>query len=246
LNFFILQIKKNEVKIFLCECNSGHTSFSWINDRKVKHLVEKTERIDNLVNEIISRAGDKAKTFTQKAKEQEAEILAKAKERAEKKKQELIERQSKNIHEKTEQELAAINLETRRAILYQKEEYIQEIFKKARQKLVSFTKKKDYQAVLRDFIVQGAKAIGGGKLIIQARKEDQKLLKDLSKFEKAIKKEINSSFSLAVEDKPIKAMGGIIIKTHDGAITIDNTFDARLEEKYQKIRFEVAKILFNQ
>ena len=39
-------------------------------------------------------------------------------------------------------------------------------------------------------------------------------------------------------------MGGVILQTEDGTITINNTFEARLEQKYRAIRTEVANILF--
>ena len=44
--------------------------------------------------------------------------------------------------------------------------------------------------------------------------------------------------------EPIDAIGGVILKTADGSVEVNNTIEARLERFKSILRSEVAEILF--
>ena len=199
-----------------------------------------------MVEDIINNAKLEADKFITDSKNQSKEILQKAKEVAEKEKESIIEIQSKQIKELEKQQIASLNLIARREILQKKEDEISKTFEIAKAKLKEFPKKAAYVKVLEELIIEAGVALGGGNLIVKARKEDKTKVKDLTTIAKAITKICGNKCSLKLSKESITALGGVVMQTEDGTITIDNTFDARLEQKYRTIRTAVANKLFEQ
>jgi V/A-type H+-transporting ATPase subunit E len=201
-------------------------------------------RINQMVEDIIENANNEAKKILGEAKKQVKEVLEKGNLVAEDKRNEIIENESKMISELEKQQIASINLQTRREILQKKEEEIKKAFDKAKDELKNFPKKAEYKKTLEMLIKEAGIAIGGGKLLVKAKKEDQTKLKDLTNIATEITKETGNKTTLKLAKETIDAMGGVIVLLDDTSITIDNTFEARLEQKYRTIRNQVAKTLF--
>ncbi|NHK32158.1 MAG: hypothetical protein FK730_12445 [Asgard group archaeon] len=201
-------------------------------------------RINQMVEDIINNAKLEADKFIADSKNQSKEILRKAKEVAEKEKENIIEIQSKQIKELEKQQIASLNLTARREILQKKENEISKTFEIAKAKLKEFPKKAAYTKVLEELIIEAGKALGGGNLVVKIRKEDKTQIKDLATIAKAITKACGNKCSLKLGKESITALGGVVLQTEDGTITINNTFDARLEQKYRTIRTTVANKLF--
>ena len=203
------------------------------------------ERINQMVEDIISNAKLEASKFTKEAKQQTQEILEKGKADAAEEKEKIIETESKAIKELEKQQIASINLQARREILQKKEDEISKAFTSAKDALAKFASKPAYTKVLENLIVEAGIAIGGGNLLVKARKEDKTKLKDLTTIAKEITKKSGTKSSIKLAKETINSIGGVIVLVDDDSITIDNTFEARLEQKYRSIRTEVAKALFS-
>ncbi|NHJ49823.1 MAG: hypothetical protein FK733_18670 [Asgard group archaeon] len=201
-------------------------------------------RINQMVEDIIGNAKIEANKFLSDSNKQCKEILSKAQEVADREKQSILETQSKQVQELEKQQIASLNLQARREILLKKEEKIQDAFDLAKKELKEFPKKAAYSKVLDGLIIEAGTALNGGDLIIKARSEDKAKIKDLPTLAKAITKACGNKCSLKLGKDTIKALGGVVLETADGTITIDNTFDARLEQKYRIIRTAVANKLF--
>jgi V/A-type H+-transporting ATPase subunit E len=201
-------------------------------------------RINQMVDDIISNAKTEANKFIDDAKKQTKEVLDKAEVVAIKEKQDLLEIQSKQINEWEKQQIASLNLQARRTVLQKKEEKIQEVYEQAKAELKKIPKKAAYDKVLEGLIIEAGSALGGGNLVIKARSEDKSKIKDLTALAKAITKACGNKCGLKLSKDTISALGGVVLVTEDGSITIDNTFDARLEQKLREIRTSVANKLF--
>ncbi|HID25744.1 MAG TPA: V-type ATP synthase subunit E, partial [Thermoplasmata archaeon] len=44
----------------------------------------------------------------------------------------------------------------------------------------------------------------------------------------------------------VKAVGGVIMKSRDGRVTVDNTFEGVLKRKENEIRTEIGTLLFTE
>jgi len=197
-----------------------------------------------MVEDIIGNAKIEANKFLTEAKEQIKEILEKGKTTAEKEKEEIIETEAKQIKELEKQQISSINLKARREILQKKEEEINQVFNLAKEELKKFPKKEAYKKVLQTMIIEAGMVIGGGNIVIKTRKEDKNILTDLTGIAKEITKVSGNKSNLKISKDSIQSIGGVIVQLEDESITIDNTFEARLEQKYRSIRTEVARKLF--
>ncbi|MBK5113416.1 MAG: hypothetical protein KGD59_05695 [Candidatus Heimdallarchaeota archaeon] len=202
------------------------------------------ERIKQMVDDILKNTKTEADKILAEAKEQTEEILQRGQDAAEKEKSSILETETKKVTEIEKQQIASINLQARREILQKKEEEIQKVFDLAKTELMNFPKKAAYAKVLEALVIEAGVAVAGGAISIKARKEDLAKIKDLTSIEKAITKACGNKCSLKISKETINAMGGVVCQTQDGTITIDSTFEARLEQKYRAIRTEVAKLLF--
>ncbi|MHA1155421.1 MAG: V-type ATP synthase subunit E [Candidatus Heimdallarchaeota archaeon] len=202
------------------------------------------ERINQMVEDIISNAKNETRKYTKEAKQQTQEILEKGQAVAEKEKDQIVELESKTIKELEKQQIASINLQARREILQKKEEEIAKAFTSAEDELKKFTSKPAYAKVLASLIVEAGIAIGGGNLLVKARKADKAKIKELANLAKEVTKKSGTKSSLKLDTGTIDSIGGVIVQLDDESITINNTFEARLEQKYRSIRTDVAKSLF--
>ena len=209
-----------------------------------KRLSAEEERIKQMVDDILKNAKIEADKILKDANEQTKEILQRGQDAAEKEKNSILETESKKVTEIEKQQIASINLQARKEILQKKEDEIKIAFGLAETELRNFHKKAAYAKVLEALIIEGGTAIAGGAISIKTRKGDAPKIKDLTSIAKAITKACGNKCTLKISKETIDAMGGVILQTEDETITIENTFEARLEQKYRIIRTEVAKTLF--
>lgn len=207
-------------------------------------LSAEEKRIKQMVDDILKNAKIEADKILKDANEQTKEIVQRGQDAAEKEKNSILETESKKVTEIEKQQIASINLQARREILQKKEDEIKIAFDLAKTELTNFHKKAAYAKVLEGLIIEAGTAIGGGVISIKTRKGDATKIKDLTSIAKAITKACGNKCTLKISKETINAMGGVILQTEDESITIYNTFEARLDQKYRLIRTEVANTLF--
>lgn len=199
-----------------------------------------------MVEDILSYAKEEANKILNEAKKQAKEIQQKGKDLAEKEKSLILESRVKTIKEQEKQQIASLNLQARREILLKKEEEITKTFDLAKNELKNFNKKAEYDKILEALIIEAGIAVGGGNLSIFVRKEDQAKVKDLTSLAKEVTKITGNKCSMQLSKETINTIGGVVLKSDDGSISINNTFEARLEQKYNEIRTKVANSLIQQ
>ena len=175
-------------------------------------------------DKIVSDAGIKAQEMIEKAKDQ--------------RKQQLEEEKKKIIseaHLEASQILAQAALRSRQEILKQKDAVINEIITMAKDELSQGVKGKELFAHLIEEAFDALKTEDKVRLFVS--------LKDLSIVREVI--EENSKLKEKItEVKEIDCMGGILMEVANGMVSIDNTFDTRLEMLLPKILPGIGKKLF--
>jgi len=199
-----------------------------------------------MIDDIISNAKEEANIILNDAKKQAKEIQQKGKDLADKEKQIILESRVKTIKEQEKQQIASLNLQARREILLKKEAEITKTFDLAKNELTNFNKKAEYDKILVSLIIEAGIAVDGGNLTVFLRKEDQNKIKDFTPIAKEVTKKTGNKCSLQLSKNTINTIGGVVLKTDDGSISINNTFEALLEQKYRIIRTNVANTLSNQ
>ena len=178
---------------------------------------------EKMIREAEAKANEILKATKIEAEKKHASHLAEAKQKAEK--------EYKKI-----QSLTAI--ETRNLRLQAKEEQINSIFDEAIARFKKFAESEQYYDYLLSFIEEAAKNIESDKLVIYVNPKDKKLLnkatvEDLSK---------KTGKKLTMSEDTLDCIGGCIVKTPDGKLSHDNTFENRLQVLKPTIRIALEKM----
>jgi vacuolar-type H+-ATPase subunit E/Vma4 len=201
-----------------------------------------------IVDRILDDSRKKAKSIIKEARKSADMMLEKQKESARRKAGEKV----SSMLKKTESDLATIRgtvfTDVRRkaswTVLYEKERLVTNILDEVKTKLEALSQSKKYISILETFIVDTGTILGGGTLEVLLNKRDSTLPLKLNVLAKAITEKTNKKTQLKLSKQKIEAFGGAVVKTVDGKIVADNTFEAILKRREKELRFKIAKILF--
>ena len=122
------------------------------------------------------------------------------------------------------------DLEVRNKQLLLLEEGVDKVFSKALDQIANTDRSGDYSKLIKTLLDESTKILGTTEVTVFTNAKDKDVVQSaLSKFSGA---ELSSD--------TIDCLGGIIIKSKDGAMTFDNTIDARVERLKPLIRKEIA------
>jgi len=202
--------------------------------------------IEKIVESISSDSYGRAAEIVNKAKEDAEEIIKKGKMNAWKKQEEILESARRDAEIKFQQIMSDAKLKSRRNILTAKEELMEETFQNAEEELrkIASAKPEKYTASLLKLIKEASLEIGGGSLEIFLKDGDfDKIDKSLKTIEKEVFEDTGNETTLKFGNT-INTIGGVIIKTKNGNIEVNNTIEARMERFKGFLRLKVARILF--
>ena len=129
-------------------------------------------------------------------------------------------------------------------VLSRKQEIIEAVFEEAKKRLYKLTQTKEYIGILEELIVQAGTILGGKKLDVFLNKKDSKLLLDLNNLSEVISSKTKTDTKLNLSKDKLSVIGGAMLKTNDSKIIMDNTFDDRLRQKENILKFRISEILF--
>jgi len=201
---------------------------------------------DKIVSSIVSDAQIKAKALTDEAEKKSSSILLQGEEKALIEKNKILSEAEKQANLKYQQVISEAKMNSRRMELEAREEVIEESFKKAEEKLkeIASSESLEYLESLKGIITEAAIEIGGGELIVLLKKDDLPKIEDsIASIEKDVTDKIGIKTILEIGDN-INTIGGVIVKTKNGEIEVNNTIETRLLRYKKTLRSEVAKILF--
>ena len=201
---------------------------------------------DKIVESIKSEAQEKADKIIQEAEAEVAVIKSNAEKTAEAEKNKILDNGKKQSDMKYQQIISEAKMNARRAELGAKEEVIEAAFAKATEnlKVKASSDDKEYSESLIKMIKEAACELGGGDLIVQVKESDianvEGQLKQLSS-DIATKTGVSTTLTMG---ESINAIGGVILKTKNGDIEVNNTIESRLDRFKGLLRSEVANVLF--
>ncbi|MFQ6136642.1 MAG: V-type ATP synthase subunit E [Candidatus Hydrothermarchaeales archaeon] len=203
----------------------------------VEGLIEKPSptQVQKIVDRILDDARRKAQEIEDDAKEEENAILAEAREKANKVKNEILSKAEKDAKFEKERIIADARVKARRSILEAREEMIEMAFSKAIDGIERITTLPEYSKSLKNLILESVSMIGDREVELLLNERDKGLL-DGQEFKELRK--------VKISNECLPNIGGVIARTTDGAIEVDNTVEARLERQKAALRKKVAEILF--
>jgi len=184
-------------------------------DSTIDKILKNTE--DNILSSIKSALDDSQQNLSDSIPKLEGEydkIISDGKKEADK-----IEKQI----------IGSSDLEARNKQLMVLEEAVDNVFSKALDQIAN-KRDDDYPKLIKTLLDEATQILGTSDLIVFTNNKDKDVVQTtLSQFTGS---ELSSD--------TIECLGGIIVKSKDGAMTFDNTIDARIERLKPLIRKEIA------
>ncbi|MBS7633772.1 hypothetical protein KEJ15_09230 [Candidatus Bathyarchaeota archaeon] len=206
------------------------------------------EQAQKIIDRILQDANDKAKTIVEEAQKSAKTLLENRRELARKKAAE----DERSLLKKSQTQIKtirgrAITEAKRKAdwlVLSEKERLITKVLDEVKSRLVALSKSKEYTPILERFIIEAGVALNGGELEV-ALGDDGSLLSSLKTkgLSDAIAEKTGVKTTVRLSKDKISS-AGVIVKTTDGKIVLDNTFEAILKRREKELRLKTAKILF--
>lgn len=126
--------------------------------------------------------------------------------------------------------IGSSDLEARNKQLLALEEAIDKVFTKAIDQISNMARSGDYSNLIKTLLDESTEILGTTKVIIYTNSKDKNVVQDvLSKYPGA-----------EISPESINCLGGITVKSKDGAMKFDNTLDARIQRMKPLIRKEIA------
>ena len=131
-------------------------------------------------------------------------------------------------------------------ILSKKETWIDKVLNAAKNEIKILTQSKEYIPIIEKLITEAGVILGGKELEVLLNEQDSSLPLKLEDIAKEISERTGIKTKLRLSEEKPKVMGGAIVRTANGKMVMDNTFDDMFVRKEKNLRFEIAKILFEK
>jgi len=203
--------------------------------------------IETLRNEILRQAKEQASTIVereQRIAERDLEYAredAKAiREQERAKLQPLIETEKKKISSSAE-------MEARRILLEKKEELVSKLFADVEHKLEQMRGSDSYVDLIAKSIENGFETIGS-ELIVEYGEKDKEIFSDsfISKIKSRISKSLGVKMNIEFQCSGNAISAGVIIKSKDGRVVIDDSFSNLIKRLKEELRGKVSEILLQE
>ena len=191
---------------------------------------------DKIREAILKKAKGEADKIVADAEIKAREMIEKAKDQWKNKFEEEKKKIISEAHREASRIMAQTSLKTRQGILQEKDNVINVIIENVKKELSKEVM--DSKVFLPLIIKEAIDAFETDKQVrIYAAPKDIKVVHEIIKEDSELKEKI-------FEVKELDCLGGIIAESTDGMVSIDNTFDMRLEMLMPKILPDLGKKLF--
>lgn len=182
----------------------------------ISKILEQTEK--SVISNVESALNESLKTLDDSVPKLEQEfdkIIADGKKEADK-----IEKQI----------MGSADIEARNKQLMALEDAVDKVFSKALEQIANTDRSGDYSNLIKTMITEATQILGTLEITVTTNAKDKDVVQStLSQFPGS---ELSSD--------TIDCLGGVVVKSKDGAMTFDNTIDARIERLKPLIRKEIA------
>lgn len=126
--------------------------------------------------------------------------------------------------------IGSADIEARNKQLMALEDAVDKVFTKALDQIANSDRSGDYSNLIKSLLDESTQILGTSEIIVSTNASDKDVVQStLSQFPGS---ELSSD--------TIDCLGGIVAKSKDGAMTFDNTLDARIDRLKPLIRKEIA------
>ncbi len=145
-------------------------------------------------------------------------------------------------------EKAKQDLDLRLKITKFRDEIVDEFVQKANKKIEALIETKEYEKSLKNLILEAILTLKQQEVNVYCRKEDKRILSKqfLDSISAEIKKGQKFDVRINVSERHITNIGGVILETSDGKISINNTYERRIERSLVELKRELSLMLIQE
>mgnify|MGYP001824009266 FL=1 len=198
-------------------------------------------QVQELEQAILSRAERLAAEYRERARRSRDNILREAAERLRLREQR-EESIAKALGERTyRQQVQANELKMQSQLDQVRWNLVEDVERRLAERMQVFMlqNEADYLEMLRVQLAESARQIERDELVVEANAQDQQRLK--SQWEHFVEAAAGKQIRLAAD--PIETLGGLLVRSEDNRIRIDNTFEGRRERLRLRIQQEILERL---
>ncbi|KON31076.1 hypothetical protein AC478_03325 [miscellaneous Crenarchaeota group-1 archaeon SG8-32-3] len=207
--------------------------------------MESTREITEMIVEEAKKSADH---ILQEAEKSAADTLKKQKlrgvQRAKEASKILLRKAENEAEFNKKNSIANSKIKAKWVILSKKETWIDNILKEVKNELKILKQSKKYLSILEKLIIEAGVTLGGKELVVLLNPQDSALPLKLGNLAKEIGEKTGFKTELNMSKEKVEVIGGALVKTADGKVIMDNTFDDILRRREKELRSEIAKILF--
>ena len=202
---------------------------------------------DKIIDQILKDAREEAKIIVEEAKRSTEMLLENRKQSARQSAEKDVISLLKRAEDKADiirgKVATDIKRRARWIVLAEKERLVTNVLNDVKNRLVDLQKSEEFLPVLENLIVDAGTVLDGGTLEVMLNENDLSLPLKLNKLEKKIADGTGVKTRLKISKQQIKAVG-VIVKTNDGKIFVDNTFEAILSRRERELKLKIANFVF--
>lgn len=181
-----------------------------------------TDKTSSFLKAINKYAKDQRREIKSKANEFKKKELQKAEAEVLRDSYFLIQREMAQMRKGIDREVSKMEVESKRRLLERRRKITENVFKQAEDKLLTFTKSKDYLGELKKRAASISTVLKEQDIVLFVKKEDLK-------FEKELVESFEGSCQVKQNDD-IK-IGGILGYSEKVGLIVDETLDSKLENQ---------------
>lgn len=204
--------------------------------------------LQNITNTLLQEAKESAKMIINDAQELSEKMITKQKQLGTKegntKRLLMLKKATNEADMERLHKIANSKITSNWIVLSRKEEIIATVMKEAKKRLQKFTQAKKYVPMLENLIIEAGVILGGNKIEVLLNEEDSKLPLNFSKITKRVSSRTKTEVKMSLSKEKIQVIGGVVLRTIDGKVMMDNTFDDILRQKEKILKDKISKIMF--
>jgi len=198
-----------------------------------------------IIDKIRENTNKLIKDIVASQQKELAEIDKDIETKIQKKKEEIIEAAKTEAETEFLKEKAKQELDLKLKITKFRDEVVDEFIVKATEKIKTMTDTKEYEKSLENLLLVAVLTLSEPEVIVYCRKQDKKIFTNqfLSSVAAKVEKENEVKSKITLSNEFIDSMGGLIVKTSDRKVSINNTYEKRIDRALGKIKRELSLML---
>lgn len=217
------------------------------NSTKAEFTPETEEGKEKLLSQIRHHAEEEAEAELEKAEKTAEQKKESAKGKADRIRREAEERAATRIEQLKQNNASAIELQKKRIRLRHREDQVNDILSKVREKCHQMIEDDDYRNFIKGWIKEAVLGLDTDTAVLStSEREQQFITKNLiGAIEKEIQNDHGKTVTIEIDEQPARDQG-VVARSKDGRLEYNNLIESRIHRNHAQIRRMIYRTLYGE